>query len=344
MPNYSHVLRMTDEIGMLQFSQYDQPDPRSGYTLDDNARALLATLYMGEEGYPYACRYMSFLTKAQSSDGTWSNFLLDGKYYSNFDSEDSVGRAIVACSAATISVWPDLAFQASQLISNKLGDVIGFSSPRAIAYTLVGLCKGKMPCSDKQLHDIVKRLSAFLIALYERTRRRDWFWFEDYLTYCNAILPHALFCVYSFNGDKKCLKIAHEAMNFLNAILFREGCLNIIGNQGWYHRRGSLPLFDQQPVDAASTAFACWEAYQCLGKNEYINLANLACQWFRGKNIHGLSLYNDITGGCFDAITKDGLNANQGAESALSLLLTELLMESSIRSQLHVVQTPSGTC
>ena len=186
MPNCSHLLRMTDEIGMLQFSQGDHPDPRSGYTLDDNARALLVSLNMGEKGYPHACRYMSFLTKAQSSDGTWSNFLLDGKYSSTFDSEDSIGRALMACSAATVCVWPDLALQASQLIRKKLGDVINFSSPRAIAYTLVGLCKGNIPCSDKQLHDIVNRLSSYLITIYDKTRKPDWLWFEDYLTYCNA--------------------------------------------------------------------------------------------------------------------------------------------------------------
>jgi hypothetical protein len=335
---------MTDEIGMLQFSQDGHPDNRSGYTLDDNARALLVSLFRGDEGYPSACRYMNFLGQAQRPDGTWSNLLKDGKYSSTFDSEDSIGRAIMACSAATVSVWPDLAFEASQLLINKLSDVVGFASPRAVAYTLVGLCKGKMPCPDKQLHDIVNKLSAHLIALYNRARRADWLWFEEYLTYCNGILPHALFCVYSFNGDKKYLKIAHESLNFLNSILFRDGYLNIIGNQGWYHRGGSIPLFDQQPVDAASIAYACWEAYQCLGKDEYIDLANLAHQWFRGKNIHGLSLYNQASGGCCDSITPDGINPNQGAESILSLLLTDLLMENKIRDELQVVKTSSGTC
>lgn len=330
---------MTDENGMLQFSLADCPDPRSGYTLDDNARALLAALYMGEEAYSYARCYMKFLIQALRPDGTWSNLLRDGKYSSRFDSEDSIGRAILACSAATIGVWPDLAVQATQLISNKLSDATGFSSPRGIAYTLVGLCRGKMPCSDKYLCETINKLAGFLTGLYERNRSRDWLWFEDYLTYCNAILPQALFCVYSFNGDKKCLKIAHESINFLNGILFRKGYLNIIGNQGWYCRGGRLPLFDQQPVDAASTAFACWEAYQCLGKSEYLHLARLAHQWYRGKNIHHLSLCNADTGGCFDALTSEGINANQGAEAVLSLLLTDMLMEGSIRNELQEVKT-----
>jgi hypothetical protein len=339
MPNYRHLIEMTDEIGMLQFSHEGRPDPRSGYTLDDNARALIVALFMGENAYSYAHRFLNFLAQAQRPDGTWSNFLLDGKYYSHFDSEDSVGRAIMACSAATRSEWPDLAAQGSHILARNLSSVRFFSSPRAIAYALVGLCKGKMPCNDKNLHEMVNKLSNCLMGLYEKTRSRDWMWFEDSLTYCNAILPHALFSVYAFNGDKKCLKIAHESLSFLNGILFSKGYLNIIGNQGWYHRGGTLPSFDQQPVDAASIAFACWEAYQNLGKREYVYLADLAHQWYRGKNINGLSLYNEATGGCYDALNRNGVNLNQGAEAVLSLLLTDLLIDGNINQEINAVKT-----
>ncbi len=337
MPNYKHLLAMTDEVGMLQFSQLDRPDPRSGYTLDDNARALLVTI-MGND-YQHARLFLNYLDQAQRPDGTWSNFLLDNQYSSNFDSEDSIGRAIMACSVATRSQWPDLAAQSSHLLANHIPRVVFFSSPRAIAYTLVGICKGKMPCADKLLHELVTRLANFLIGLYETTRRRDWMWFEDSLTYCNAILPQALFSVYAFNGDKKCLKIAHESLNFLNGILFGQGYLNIIGNQGWYRRGATLPSFDQQPVDAASIAFACWEAYQNLGKKEYLGLAELAYQWYLGLNVNGLSLYNKENGGCYDALTHDGVNLNQGAEAVLSLLLTDLLINSAIYQEVNLFKT-----
>ena len=319
---------MTDDVGMLQFSRNGSPDPRSGYTLDDNARGLLVALNMGENGYAYACRYLDFLLQAQRPDGTWSNFLLDGKYSSRFDSEDSIGRALLACSAATRSDWLDVSSVASGLIRNKLSSVMGFTSPRAIAYSLVGLCKGKMPCSDKFLQKLINKLSGCLIGLYSRCRSHDWMWFEDYFTYCNAILPQALFCAYAYNGDKKCLQIAQESLDFLNGILFSQGYLNIVGNQGWYQRGGRLPLFDQQPVDAASVAFACQEAFNCLGKNEYLQLASLAHQWYHGHNIHRLNLYDDASGGCYDALTREGVNTNQGAEAVLSLLLAEQLMES----------------
>ena len=39
--NLEHAKKMTTNFGMLQFSVINQPDPLSGYTLDDNARALI---------------------------------------------------------------------------------------------------------------------------------------------------------------------------------------------------------------------------------------------------------------------------------------------------------------
>ncbi len=36
------MTRMTDSFGMIQFAKITEPDPSSGYTTDDNARALVA--------------------------------------------------------------------------------------------------------------------------------------------------------------------------------------------------------------------------------------------------------------------------------------------------------------
>ena len=327
MLNYKHLLAMSDETGMLQFAQLHNPDPASGYTLDDNARALMVALHMEEDAYFHSRRYLHFLADAQRHDGTWSNFLLDGIYYSRFDSEDSIGRAIMACAAASRSSWPDLAALGGRLISNQLTHLPAFTSPRAIAYSLVGLCSGNIPCPGAFLAQLVRRLADFLVGRYESTRGRHWRWFENYLTYCNGILPQALLCVYEFNGNEQCLRIGKKSLHFLNDTLFRPGYLSIVGNAGWYQRGGSVPLYDQQPVDAASMVFANWQAYKVLGSREYLELAHLARKWYQGENIHGLALADKASGGCYDALTPDGVNLNQGAEAVLSMLLSELLLD-----------------
>jgi len=210
--------------------------------------------------------------------------------------------------------------------------VTSFTSPRGIAYVIIALCKGQIPWPDSDRGYWLNELVAKLIALYQTQRTRKWCWFEDRLTYCNGILPHALFSAYEINSDRKTLKIACESLKFLNDILFAAGYLNIVGNQGWYERGKIRPLFDQQPVDAASICFACYEAYRLVGKNEFLYLSNQAYNWYYGENIHHIPLYCESSGGCYDALTADGINLNQGAEAALSLLLTDQLMQGDVTS------------
>lgn len=331
MADFRHLISMTDSNGILQFSRGNSPDQNSGYTLDDNARALLIAISKAD-GEMAEC-FASNLYRCQRPNGSWSNFQLGGQYFSSFDSEDSVGRAILACCIGTASQWPEIRKYCIDMLSRNLPRAVDFTSPRAIAYTLLGLCKGDIPVFPEKLIHFISLLSNRLISLYQGKHTRDWLWFEDYFTYCNGILPQAMFAVYMVNGSKKALKIGHDSLNFLNSILFKDGYLNIIGNQGWYTKGNTVPLFDQQPVDAASTYFACMEAYATIGNQDYMELAKLAHAWFRGENVNKLSLYNSATGGCFDALTKEGVNLNQGAESTLALLLCDLYAEGNVKVQ-----------
>ena len=326
MPDYRHLLAMTDENGLLQFSRKSSPDLRSGYTLDDNARALLVSLHMEDDSSDYYKKLvLNYLEKSRAANGTWSNFLLDGRYYSRFDSEDSVARALMACSAATLSTNPEIRKRAGSLFINNIKTARGFSSPRAVANSLIALCKAQVPEFEKIRSELVDSLSEHLLSLYSQTKSPNWLWFEDYMTYCNASLPQSLLCVYSFNGNKLCLQAGYDTLGFLTDVLFRKGYLNVIGNKGWSFRNRPMACFDQQPVDAASIAFACQEAYHALGRKEYRDFVTLAYRWYHGENINKIPLYDPVTGGCYDALTPDGVNLNQGAESTLSLIFTTIL-------------------
>ncbi|HHW60610.1 MAG TPA: hypothetical protein GX404_01730 [Syntrophomonadaceae bacterium] len=329
MLNYNHLLAMTDDIGMLQFSVLDKPDPNSGYTIDDNARALIVALMMGnEEGRSLANQYLDFMVGAQRKDGTWYNMYLNGVYSTWNDSDDCTGRAFLSCCLAANSSWSEVANKAYYMLRRTWPSIHRLRSPRAIAYTLLGLShlNGGV-CHERQRIIIASTLAQHLIELYKLHHDVQWHWFEDYLTYCNGILPHGLFAAYRLTGDKQILKIAYEAINFLISLVFEKSYLIIVGNDGWLHRGREKPLFDQQPVDAASTALACYEAYKVLGKKEYLEFSQLACAWYSGSNIHNLPLRNEKTGGCYDALTAAGVNLNQGAEAVLSLISTDLLLQ-----------------
>jgi hypothetical protein len=339
MLNYNYLRKMTDADGILQFSHYDKPDVKSGYTLDDNARALMVAIFAGSEAESLARAYVNYMIKAQRPNGSWANIFQNGQYSSRFDSEDSIGRAILACSIGVSSPNYEINNSCHTMLRKYILPAMNFTFPRGIAYTLLGLCKSKIEFfPEKTHHAMINRLVNALISLYQKNSSGKWHWFEKELTYCNAIMPQALFAAYAITGDKKTLKVAYESLAFLNDILFREGYLNIIGNKGWLQKDGPLPRFDQQPVDACSIAFACSEAFAVLGKKEYQEFTLLANQWFYGKNVHGISLYDAQSGGCYDALTAEGVNLNQGAESLLSLLLTKQLVTGRLHKEIEYSQ------
>src|SRR5579871_5390782 len=84
MPHYAplrldHLERMTDCTGIMQHALYAVPDPIHGYSVDDQARALMVSLaharLSGAQHPPrLAYTYLSFLRLAATADG-FHNFL-----------------------------------------------------------------------------------------------------------------------------------------------------------------------------------------------------------------------------------------------------------------------------
>ena len=99
------------------------------------------------------------------------------------------------------------------------------------------------------------------------------------------------------------------------------GHLSVAGVGG----RGPLdsgPMFDQQPIEVAAMADACWRAYTVTGDRSWWRGVTAAANWFTGDNDTGLPMYDDVSGGGFDGLQPEGVNLNQGAESTLALIST----------------------
>ena len=67
---------------------------------------------------------------------------------------------------------------------------------------------------------------------------------------------------------------------------------------------------------------ASLEAFRVTKDPFFSQAAQLAFEWFLGRNDLGLPLYDPATGGCQDALHQDRINENQGAESSLSFYLS----------------------
>lgn len=331
---YRHLVNMTDSTGIIQFADKSRPLKESGYTVDDNARALVVAMGMeAEERERLINIYARFLEEAQDSKGVWQNLKVDGKFLPVLNSEDSIGRGILAASFAVDCGIPETEKMARKMLKKALPRALQFNSPRALAYTLLGVVNLISCCRNLYLLPKAKNMAQRLIRLYEMNRGQNWLWFEDRLTYCNALLPHSLFSFYRVSGDSSALKVARDTLNFLIDSLFQKGYLNIVGNRGWWQKESLIPPYDQQPVDAASVVLACLEAFIVTGEMEYIFKAQTAYDWYWGKNINGVPLYNEDTQGCHDALVPDGVNLNQGAEAVISFLMAHQVLKDVIEKK-----------
>jgi hypothetical protein len=165
-----------------------------------------------------------------------------------------------------------------------------------------------------------------LVADNEKNSFPDWQWFEHKLTYDNAVLPHALFAAGVTVNNNKYLKVAQKTCEFLLANIFYGDHFSFIGCHGWYERGRRRASFDQQPIEAASTVLMLRAAYDATKDGNFARLQRKAFDWFLGANDLHIPLYDFVSKGCSDALTPDGVNVNQGAESILSFLLALLTM------------------
>jgi len=343
----SHLKRMTDDTGLFQHSIFTVPNYGEGYTTDDNARALIFTVshaqrMMSKAGNAAASRssrdlssrYLSFLEHSfNPANGRFRNFLaFDRRWNEAQGSEDSHGRALWALGTVLArSVDQGLRSAAGRLFEFSLPAASEFRSPRAWAYTLIGIQEYLNSYSgDRDAQKIRSVLSRRLLEMYEFVRGPDWHWFEDVLAYGNARLPQALLLAGAACQDDRLVSVGLEALDWLLAQQRSEsdGHFVPIGSQGFYRRGGERARFDQQPIEAAGAVSACLQAHRITGDNHWRSQAWSAFNWFLGNNDLQLPLYDPLTGGCRDGLHPDRANENQGAESTLSFLMALLEMRS----------------
>jgi hypothetical protein len=194
---------------------------------------------------------------------------------------------------------------------------------RGQANTIIGL--GLIGGNEIQV--FMPALAQSLLQQYERCSNKQWHWFEDKLTYDNAVLPGALLVAHSHLGQEKYLAAALESLHFLNRITFRKGYFHAVGCKGWMVQGAEPAQYDEQPIEACASALTHLYAYDVTGDGAMLELARRSFEWYGGKNSCGESLIDGETGGCCDGITPDGINQNQGAESIVGYCIANLSIE-----------------
>jgi glycosyltransferase involved in cell wall biosynthesis len=353
-----HLNRLTDDTGILQHAIFTVPNRGEGYTSDDNARALILAVgleprdkaqrakaqldkaQLGDNGAAApdgitpgsSIRYLSFLEHGfNPATGRFRNFLgYDRRWNEAAGSEDCHGRAVWALGTVLgRSRDHGLRSAAGRLFELSLPAVLEFYSPRACAYTLLGIQEYlDFYPGDRDAQKIRSVLVGRLLAMYESIRRPDWKWCENILAYGNARLPQAMLLVGSARSDDRMVSAGLESLDWLTATQRSEsnGHFVPIGSQGFYRQGGEKARFDQQPLEAAGAVSAYLQAYRITRDSRWRDEAWSAFNWFLGNNDLQLPLYDSVTGGCRDGLHPERANENQGAESTLSFLTALLEM------------------
>lgn len=328
-----HLVRMTDSTGIFQHSLYTVPDFSHGYCTDDNARALIFSVMLeelGEEaerGRGLATTYLAFLNHAFNRETKrFRNFMtFDRKWCEECGSEDSNGRALWALGhCAARSRRASFKALAGQLFGEAVPGAVELNSPRAWAFTLLGLDEYLQRLSgDRVANQVRDALTARLMELFEKCAADDWPWCEESVTYDNAKLAHALIRTGAATGKTNVTQVGLRALRWLMELQTSEsGHFQPIGNNGFYQRGKHRATFDQQPIEAHAMISACLAALRVTGDSFWYETACRVFDWFLGGNDLGLELYSPNSGGCHDALHVDRVNQNQGAESLLAFLLS----------------------
>ena len=327
-----HLFRMSDSTGIFQHATFTVPNFAEGYCTDDNARALLLTLMLQKLGHDspqitaLTITYAAFLNHAWNpSNGRFRNFMsFDRRWLEEAGSGDCQGRALWALGLCVAQAGQgSLQMLAAQLFERALPVSKKVSTPRPWASTLLGIDEYLQRLSgDRLVNRIRESLTSSLMDRYANNATEHWHWFENFVSYDNARLPHALIVSGRRMNNEAMLETGLKSLRWLVKLQTSETrAFRPIGSNGFYPRGKPRAKFDQQPIEAQATVAACIAAYHATGDNEWVLEARRAFEWFLGRNDLGLALYDAGTGGCRDGLEVDRLNLNEGAESTLAFLI-----------------------
>jgi glycosyltransferase involved in cell wall biosynthesis len=331
-----HFISLCDSTGMLQHAVHSVPDRSHGYCVDDNARALLFSNALSNANEvqlsdTLTSRFAAFIQHAWNPDTRrFRNFMsYDRRWLEESGSEDSHGRALWALAeCARKDTDPSRRRWAAALFKTALPAVEDFSSPRAWAFSLLGLdAYCTLEAGGLSANGLRKRLADRLMALFLASQRKDWLWFEDALAYDNARLSQVLIQTGLATHTPAYVDVGLQSLRWLMSLqTTSSGCFRPVGSKSFGRIRHKPEAFDQQPVEACATISACRAAWRVNDDAEWSQGAMRAFGWFLGENDLQVALIDPNTGSCSDGLHPDRLNENKGAESVLSYLLGLLEM------------------
>jgi hypothetical protein len=342
--NISHLIHLTDEVGIFQHAEKILPNVRFGYSTDDNARALIIMSLLHrkkatEQTSKMLEVYLQFLLKAQGKDGSFHTFLSNnGEWIDRSTNSDAYGRAmwglgrhLYSQKGGKLSAKAQLMFESGLKQSTNIHDL------RTAAYTILGLyyylkAHEENTAEMKIAKNQMMYLGEYLMSKFLKSHTESWLWYEEMITYDSFRIPQAMLAVYLITRKPIYKKIAEKSLQFLYECSFNQtrNYFDFIGQDGWHKKNGYKANYDQQPLEAAGAVEAYIFADKAVPHQKYLTKGKIAFEWFFGRNRNHRSIYDQVNKGVFDGLTPRGVNLNEGSESIICFLMAQWSLQRAI--------------
>jgi glycosyltransferase involved in cell wall biosynthesis len=305
----SHLRKLTTDFGIIRYSNINLPDKESGYTLDDNARALVAfsqhyELTFDKDDLSFIEIYLGFIRHCLQPDGSFYNYVDAKRGFSRQNQirncEDSKGRALWALGhlISKHTVFPkDIIDAAENIFEEALSCISILHSYHAMSFTIKGLYYYNRKNKSLLNKSIIKVFANQLVQ------------FQKNEQVANCILSEALLLAYLEINDSVYKKAALESFEL------------------------ALSTESVTPMQHAERIMATSVFNEVFREKAYFDRMQKEFNWFLGENRLSQIIYNPRTGGCFDGLEATHVNLNQGAESTIGYLMARLSIEKHLLEQ-----------
>jgi hypothetical protein len=316
---FSHLQRLTDNIGVLQHADGVVPLYTDGYSVDDVARGLLVVCREPsppQELVVLGRRYLYFL--AQALGGKFRNHLgYDRQWRGQPGTEDGWGCALWALGTAAAR-GPTAGIREESFTRFSHGARV--SSPSAHAMAFAALGAAEVLDSHPGHHAALALLYRAHITIGDPAADTGWPWPVPRLSYANAAIAEAVIVCGHYLGEDRLLRNGLRMLKWLLATETRDGHLSVVSPQGWSPDEERRLASDQRPAEVAALADACVRAATVTGDDGWLAGLRMCITWFLGDNDARVPLLDERSGGCSDGLTGTGRSRNQGAESTLAMI------------------------
>jgi hypothetical protein len=322
LPNYDHLLALSDDIGTFEHADHSTVRRAHGYCTDDVARVLIVVV---REPNPSPAlsdlgrTSFRFVADAQGVTGEVRNRrTARGRWQGRRGVDDCWGRSVWAFGTASRLAPEDWMRQSARAHFDH-GVEPRSLSRRSMAFAALGAIE--VLAGDPDHHRARDIVRDAVTRIGPNGTHPDWPWPEPRLAYANAALPEVLIAAGAILDRPD---MTERGLVLLQWLLERETVAGHLSPTpvGGAGPDDHAPQFDQQPIEVAAIADACARAWAVTGDDEWRRAVDRCIAWFDGDNDARTPMSDPATGGGYDGLQANGPNLNQGAESTLALLST----------------------